>query len=160
MGSGRSFLSRHLSKYLWTAMKDRSRKPAEATRRMKAGAGPVVRRWLGPPMIRCRTLRTTGGAGRRQVPGPGFVGGRGLGLGGHAQDNHLFILIGVSKISIRRTKTDISGHSPRFRVSVSDSGMTGWGYGREWFPGLGRSKCQPGAGLTAESAEDAEFPLI
>ena len=33
--SGRSFLSRHLSRYLWTAMKDGSRKPAEATRWIK-----------------------------------------------------------------------------------------------------------------------------
>ena len=67
------------------------------------------------------------------------------------------LLIGVSKISIRRTFADISGHSAPVSDSVSDSGMTGWRYGREWFPGLGRSKCQPGVRLTAESAEGAEL---
>ena len=41
-----------------------------------------------------------------------------------------------------RTFSPVSGSGPG---SVSDSRMTGWRYGREWFPGLGRSKCQRGA---------------
>ena len=151
-------MARHLSTYLWTAMKDGSRKPAEATRWMKAwgsAAGwPLA--WSTDDWrqnssdnrrsrttasslarIRCRARTRAWRARIRQSP---------------------LLLIGVSKFSIRRPFPDISGHSApgsgsdTGSVSLSDSGMTGWCYGREWFPGLGTGKCQPGRAIALQTA--------
>ena len=140
-------MARHLSRYLWTAMKDGSRKPAEATRWIKTwgsgGGWPLA--WSTDDWrqnssdnrrsrttasslarIRCRARTRALSSRIRQSP-------------------HL--LNGVSKFSIRRSFADISGHSAPVSVSGSDSvsdwGMTGWRYGREWFPGLGTGKCHP-----------------
>ena len=99
-----------------------------------------VGRWLAfgldSPLTRFRTLRTTGGAGRRQVPGPGFVGGRGRGLWTVRIRRSPHSLIGVSKSSIRRKFPDISGHS----APLSDLRIPGWHYGRECFTMVGKEQ--------------------
>ena len=79
--------------------------------------------------------------------GQNSLQGADSGLEGTHKTITALLLIGVSKISIRQPFPDISGHSAPVTVSgtgsVSDSGMTGWAYGKEWFPGLGTGKCHP-----------------
>ena len=154
-------MTRHLSRYLWAAMNDGSRKPAEATRWIKtwgwAGGWPLA--WTTDDWRQNssanRRSRTTASS-RARVRCRARI--RALRARIRQSPN---LLIGVSEFSIRRTFPDISGHSAPvsgfgFRVSgfgfrsvsVSESGMTGWRYGREWFPRLGTGKCQPGVRLT------------
>ena len=147
-------MARHLSRYLWTAMKDGSRKPAEATRCIKTwgrAAGwplawttddwrqnsPANRRSRTTASslarIRCRARTRAWRARIRQSP-LYLLGCRNFQFASHFQP--------FPDILHRVLVSD----------SVSDSGMTGWAYGREWFPGLGTGKCQPGRAIALQTA--------
>ena len=118
-------MSRHLSRYLWTAMKDGSRKPAEATRWIKAWGwdGGWRSAWPTDDSMQNfsdnRRSRTTASSGARiRCRARTRAWSERI-----RQSPHLFY--GVSKISIRRTFADISGHSAPVSGSVPDPGMTG-----------------------------------
>ena len=143
-------MTRHRSRYLWAAMNDGSRKPAEATRWMKtwgwAAGWPLAWStddWRQNSSDNRRSRTTASSLARIRCRA------RTRALRARIRQSPHF-LVWVSKFSILRPFADKSGHSAQVSGSgtgsgsVSDSGMTGWRYGREWFPGLGTGKCQPG----------------
>ena len=130
-------MARHRSKYLWTAMKEGSRKPAEATRRMNAwdsGGGWRPAR-AADDWRQCS--RPTGGAGGWRVRGPIFVGGRGRGLSGYTYGVHLMKFCSTAGAEIFIFRAIL----PRWWIP----GMTGWvglsGFGANfghWMPRMPR----------------------
>ena len=152
-------MARNRSRYLWTAMKEVSRKPAAATRRMKAwesgGGWRSARaaddwRQCSSANRRSRRMASSGANFRWRARTRAL---RELRVSIWGSPRGVYLTVGEPKFLDFLSFPLISGH---FRPGGGFPGRAGVGlfHARVWSQGLGRSKCQ--GAFHAEGAERAQ----